>query len=173
MSFILGLQRDEDPSGSFQRYADYIASERHRFPSSALKLVDSDWYFGFNDHRAPHDAWLQDVKISEVRTDNADTLPEVNVRIGLLGAHHDGIIEFEYSGVISYSLQVPDLSSGHCDWRYDEFRLSESGHLIHEIEWCGVMDTGRWLIKARDVVHSWHPFEIAPLHQDSQTKSGI
>ena len=158
MSFILSAQRNADPRGYFDRYAAYIAAERHRFPPSALALMESDWYFGFADHRAPHDAWLQDVRVSETRPDDRDSAPETSIVVRLLGAYHDGVIEFVYSGVVSYSLQMPDLTRGHCDWRYDEFRLSASGQLIHEIEWCGMMDTGRWLIQARDVVHSWHPF---------------
>jgi len=40
-------------------------------------------------------------------------------------------------------------------WRYDEFRLSENGHLLQEIEWA----TGsRWLIEANDVEFNWRPF---------------
>jgi hypothetical protein len=160
MSFILAAQRDHDPAGSFERYAEYLASNRDRFPPSALALIDSDWYFGFEDHRAPHDSWLQDIQISEARPDDADSPPGVTIRIRLLGAYHDGVIELIYPGVESYSLQSPDLTRGHCDWRYDEFRISESGLLIHEIEWSGAMATGRWLIEARDVQHSWHPLEI-------------
>jgi hypothetical protein len=66
MSFILAAQRDRDPVGAFKRYADYVDSNRHRFPPSALALVDSNWYFGVEDHSAPHDSWLQDILISKL-----------------------------------------------------------------------------------------------------------
>ncbi len=42
------------------------------------------------------------------------------------------------------------------DWLYDEFRLSDNGHLLHEIEWA---DGGRWLIEADDIEFDWRPFE--------------
>lgn len=170
MPYILSEQRDADPRGSFESYTAYIETERHRFPCTALALLDSDWYFGFSDHRAPHDAWLEDVRVSESRPADDDSRPETTIHVRLLGAYHDGIIEFIYTGVTSYALQMPDLHRGHCDWRYDEFRVSESGHLIHEIEWCGSMDSGRWLIQARDVTHSWHPFD-APSREEAHTSA--
>lgn len=161
MPYTLSAQRHTDAQGSFDRYRAYIESERHRFPPSALALIDSGWYFGFADHRAPHDSWLDDVRVSEVRSEDEDSQSSTTIRIRLLGAYHDGIIELTYSDVSAYSLDMVDLSQGHCDWRYDEFRVSESGCLIHEIEWCSATDTGRWLITARDVTHSWHPFSPA------------
>jgi hypothetical protein len=47
------------------------------------------------------------------------------------------------------------MVKSHGDWRYDEFRLSKRGHLIHEIEWAGA--PGRadkafsWTIEAADI----------------------
>ncbi len=158
MPYILSDQRDEAPVEAFALYAAYIESERHRFPAGALALLDSDWYFGFSDPRAPHDAWLQSVQVIETRADGSDSSPETNLDIRLLGAFHNGIIQFTYAGVTSYTLNMHDLARGHRDWRYDEFRISESGYLIHEIEWFGPSETGRWLIQARDVTHTWHPF---------------
>ncbi len=173
MSYILSAERDADPQGSFERYTEFIESERHRFPPSAMALIDSDWYFGFSDHRAPHDSWLQDVRVTEARSHDEDLPAETIIYIRLLGAYHDGIIELTYSGVTSYSLQMTDLSRGHCDWRYDEFRISDTGDLIHEIEWCGAMDTGRWLIQARDVTHSWHPIEPTPNSHKTKPEQGM
>jgi len=47
--------------------------------------------------------------------------------------------------------------AGHDDWRYDEFRLADEGHLIHEIEWWGRGEVARWVIEASDVQFSWYP----------------
>lgn len=79
------------------------------------------------------------------------------IRIRLLGAYHDGVIELFYPEVVRYQLNARDVSAGHRDWRYDEFRLSDSGHVIHEIEWASVGESARWLIEARDVHFSWEP----------------
>ena len=44
------------------------------------------------------------------------------------------------------------------DWRYDEFRLSPAGHVLHEIEWAGAPSVeARWLIEASDVQLTTYP----------------
>lgn len=157
MAYILSAQRDQDPRGASQRYLAYVNAERHRFPLPVLELLDSDWYFGFADHRAPHDSSLREILVSEIPSDDPEAPPAIQIRIRLMGPYRDGDIEFIYSGVVSYDVRMVNLARGHCDWRYDEFRLSDSGEVIHEIEWCGAVDTGRWLIQAQSVEHHWHP----------------
>lgn len=159
MPFILSTERDTDCQGAFDRYKDYLESERSRFPSSAYELATSDWYFTSHDHRAPHDAWLDSVTISEVRSETDDSPPTTSILIRLLGAYHDGHIEFSYSGVVAYSMTSLNFERAHSDWRYDEFRVSESGRLVHEIEWWGMRPSARWIIEASDVQHSWHPLD--------------
>jgi hypothetical protein len=81
----------------------------------------------------------------------------------LLGAYHDGHIEITYPKMFSYALQsfMPGKVASHGDWRYDEFRLSERGHLLHEIEWAGAPGAqGKsfsWLIEADDIDFRWTP----------------
>jgi hypothetical protein len=48
----------------------------------------------------------------------------------LLGAYQDLELEFYYPKVFAYSLQGDALERGHGDWRYDEFRLLETGILF-------------------------------------------
>ena len=52
----------------------------------------------------------------------------------MLGAYDDGFIEFYYPSVVRYCLDASDSAEGHRDWRYDEFRVSERGHVIHDHE---------------------------------------
>jgi hypothetical protein len=73
----------------------------------------------------------------------------------LLGAYQDGVVVFGYSRVLAYRLDAWDTSGGHRGWRYDEFRLADSGGVLHEIEWAGLEATSRWLIEAADVQMSW------------------
>ncbi|MBI2836878.1 MAG: hypothetical protein HYX75_01060 [Acidobacteria bacterium] len=81
------------------------------------------------------------------------------ITIKLLGAYHDGTIDFHYPRVFEYKLCSASLTGGHRDWRYAEFRLTDEGRLVHEIEWCGPQDTGRWLIVVSDVECKWTPIE--------------
>lgn len=155
MSFILSSQREVDAIAASQRYRDYLESVRSRFPPSAFALASSDWYFGFADTRAPHDAHLQSVTVSEVSPAEPDAFPIVTIRIRLLSAYK-GVIEFFYPQVFRYSLACSGSHSFHSDWRYDEFRLSDDNHVLHEIEWWHAHESGRWLIESSDVQHQWY-----------------
>ena len=50
--------------------------------------------------------------------------------IQLLGAYHDGHIEFVYPEVhaYAYDMKMITLKKGHGDWRYDEFRPGLLSH---------------------------------------------
>ena len=139
----------------------YLESVRGSMPESAFALASSDWYFSFTDHRCPHDAWLESVTISEPSSGDRHEVRSTSIRIRLLGAYHDGFIEFFYPSVVRYRLDASDCADGHQDWRYDEFRLSESGHVVHEIEWRGLHDDVRWIIESSEVQFQWYPNECA------------
>jgi hypothetical protein len=159
MAFILRGQRESNVAAAFRRYRDYIHSNQKGFPRSAFDLARSDWYFNPQDHRCPHDAWLKNLSISEPATGNRQEIRATSLRIQLLGAFHDGMIELFYPKVFTYVIDSPVSERGLGDWRYDEFRLSENGRLIHEIEWSGFPDghESRWLIEASDIEFQWLP----------------
>ncbi len=159
--FILANQRDSDVEGAFNRYNEYLMKNSHRFPGSALALATSDWYFDFSSHEAPHDSWLEYVQVFESSTGERNELRTTSIRIRLLGAYHDGYIEFYYPAVFEYRFAAGIVEKGHGDWRYDEFRLDEEGRLVHEIEWDPYHGSNTWLIVASDVHHKWLPFTNA------------
>jgi hypothetical protein len=158
MAFILAADgRDKDVAGGFERYQAYLQSVRDVFPPSAFALATSDWYFRFEDPRCPHDAWLESIEIGEHASGSRNQVRGAHLNVRLLGAYHDGHIELHYPRVCSYTLRGNLIHRGHCDWRYDELRLSERGNLIHEIEWCGATDTASWIIEASDIEFRWVP----------------
>jgi hypothetical protein len=146
--FILDRQRRNDVVAAFRAYREYLATEAGRFPRNALALAMADWYFDANDHRSPHDAWLEEAAFLEPSSGARHQDRSTALRVRLLGGYHDKILEFEYPVVLAYTLQTPSAAQGLGDWRYDEFRVSDRGTLIHEIEWSG---GGRWQIEAADV----------------------
>jgi hypothetical protein len=161
MTYILAKERDSDASAAFERYAEYLHAHKTQFPPSAYALTTSDWYFNFQDRRCPHDSWLEAISVCEPSEGKRNEIRASKITVLLLGAFQDGQIEFVYSDVQSYSLSMENLRQGHGDWRYDEFRLSESGKVIHEIEWASFGANGRWLIEASDVIHRWIPKAVA------------
>jgi hypothetical protein len=164
MVFILSNdgRYEDSPDGvrrAFERYHDYLKQNETAFPSGAYQLATSDWFYYPNDHRCPHDAWLESLQMKESSVRKA--LKPCSISIRLLGAYHDGHIEITYPRVFSYSLQcfMPGDVGTHGDWWYDEFRLSERGHLIHEIEWAPQSQNNpfSWTIEASDIDFRWIP----------------
>lgn len=156
--FILGAERGKNPH-SFAAYRAYLHSVQGSFPPSAYKLATSDWYYSLNNRRGPHDAWLQEVRMVEHESPDRHQPRKVEMVVRLLNAHHDHVLQFRYPTVLEYSLQLTYGLWGHRDWRYDEFRLSDDGKLIHEIEWAGPQETGRWLIVSDDVHYDVSPID--------------
>jgi hypothetical protein len=157
MTYVLAAQRSGLPDelrAHYRRYQAYLAAEQERFPAGAYALATAEWYYDCTDHRCPHDAWLEVVELSEPDTGARREQRTLALRVRLLGAYHDGHVEFRYPKVFAYELAAPGGEQGHGDWLYDEFRLTEAGRLLHEIEWA---HGGRWLIEAADVEFVWIP----------------
>jgi hypothetical protein len=156
MAFILSNdERDEDVVKAFEKYRNYIETNKAKLPRSCYELAVSDWYYNFNNHKCPHDAWLENISILEPSDGERNEIRKTQVVVKLLGAYHDGYIELIYKNVASLKINAFNIKAGHSDWRYDEFRLSESGLLLHEIEWSGYRDTANWLIEAEDIEYNW------------------
>lgn len=153
------LDGDGRDKANFDRYRAYIDDNDGAFPPGALALARSEWYFGFHDHRAPHDSRLERAELSETPADPASEWKDrsVSLVVSLRGAFGDGVITMRYPRVFSYDLEGLGAGGGHRDWRYDELRLNGQGQLVHEIEWWGRDATARWIITADDVEHTWTP----------------
>lgn len=157
MAYILSEQRaagHDDVVACFESYRDYLERMRSKFPPRAYELATSTWYYDPRDHRCPHDGWLEEVIVSETGSGERAEVRAVSMRVRLLGAYHDGHIELSYPRVFAYQLGARP-QRGHQGWRYDEFRLTEDGHVLHEVEWWGPAEAGRWLIEASDVHFEW------------------
>jgi hypothetical protein len=155
--FILAEERDEDAAAAFKKYRKYLMSVGDRFPPNAFELATSDWWFNFNDHKCPHDAWLEEAVIDEPSTGERYEIRHTGLRLTLLGAYHDLRIMITYKGVIGLSIDASGLNEGHGDWRYDEFRMTDEGLLVHEIEWSRHTTHSTWIITAEDIEYRSEP----------------
>ncbi|WP_020394444.1 hypothetical protein [Thiolinea disciformis] len=153
MTYILAKdERDKNTSAAFKKYYQYIESIKDFIPLNLYDLINSGWYYDFNDHRSPHDAWLDSLFFQESRKFN--DIKEINLFITLAGAFNDSKLKFSYKNIISLDIKTYNLKDGHGDWRYDEFRLSSSGYLIHEIEWYNYSLTTNWIIEAESIEYT-------------------
>ena len=154
MAYILSAERRGTPgkvSESFARYREYLRTHEDRFPAGVYKLATASWYFDLSDNRSPHDGRLIEMRLTERKVDEDTSESALDLSIRLMNSYNDAEIEFSYTEVVNYALHLRDGDWGHRDWRYDEFRLSEDGHVIHEIEWSGPAETARWEIVASDI----------------------
>jgi len=160
VTFILSAQRDVDArsaTASFARYHEYVAMHRDAFPPGVRGLATSEWYFDSRDHRCPHDSRLLMFGLTEQPHGRQQPNRPPSLRIELEGAYADGHIVLTYPEVFRYECNGGIVGRGHCDWRYDEFRIASHGRLEHEIEWWSMSETARWLIEASDVIFEWAP----------------
>ncbi len=147
--FLLRSETSE-PKG-LPAYREYLLQNKDKFPPALFEWATSDWYYNFNDPRCPHDAWLESFTFKEHASGERDEIRKLGLEIKLLGAYHDLYLTFTYKNIKSYNLEANHLDNGHRDWMLDEYRLSENGLLIHEIEWVGSTKTARWWIECEDI----------------------
>ena len=161
MAYILSAQRERggpETQRLWEEYERYLRLHRSTFPPGAFALATSAWYYDSADHRAPHDAWLEWARLEEPSSGERSEARSLSMRVRLIGAYHDNYLEFFYPLTYAYTFTHDIAESGHGDWRYDEFRISPQGRLIHEIEWAGAAGAeSRWIIEASDVEFSVIP----------------
>ena len=139
-----------------EQYYDYLRSACEKIPTSAREFALADWRMNAEDHRCPHDSWLEDIKIFESSAGERKQHRFSQIEIKLLGAYHDGFLFLSYKNVKKYSLNNNNDSNGHGDWLYDEVRLSENDSVLHEIEFA---NGAIWKIECEDIEFEWMQFE--------------
>jgi len=117
---------------------------------SLRECILSDWYALPEDHRCPHDAWVEAVTISETASGIRHEKRELKIQMRLLGAYHDGTIEFTYNRVANYSLQALKANCGHGDWLRDEVE-ERDGSILHTV----LLANGKIQIEAREIEYKW------------------
>lgn len=146
--------------GKFNSYMNYLISNKDLFPKNAYEFAIAEWHYNPQDHRCPHDSWVESLQIIEKEMPQEDNERGLEIEVCLLGAYHDGNIKIIYKGIKGYTFNlVPDSVfkvKAHGDWIIDEIRLSEQEWLVHEIEfWL----KGKWYIECEDIYYEWLPFE--------------
>lgn len=146
----------EQVGKALSEYREYLSTVRKRLPPSAYDFASAPWHYDYSDHKCPHDSWMESFLIREQSSGDRQQVRETEIAIRLLGAFHDGYVEFSYRGVRSYSalgaMGKPKI--GHGDWLIDEVRLSDNNLVLHEI----LFSSGsRWVIESHDIQFHWIP----------------
>ena len=149
------MSNSTEVASAFRRYAEYLDEKRDQMPRDAYEFASATWHYDPEDHRCPHDSWVEQLSVREPSAGERSEVRHIDISVRLLGAYQDVWIDLVYTDVKDYSLQLTraDSSSdiGHGDWLVDELRLSESGLVIHEV----VFSTGaRWFIECRNICYN-------------------
>jgi len=115
-----------------KEYENHLKNIAPRLPDVTRSFVLTAWYRDPKSHDCPHDAWLIECSL---KTD-IDDRQTSNLRLVLLGAYHDRVLILDYCKVTELTLDfadVPELMMG--DWLHDEFDVTGSGLVSHEIQW--------------------------------------
>ena len=142
-----------------KNYFAYVEDNRARFPQKAYELAASAWRHDFSDHRAFHDSWVESFRFLDSSLPNSGGGRANDLELVLLGAYHDGRIRIRYSNVHSAQLFLSDARDGPIEIYRDEIRLSETGLVLHEIEF---LARDNWIIECDDIEQQWEPFSDVP-----------
>lgn len=129
---------NESELGSKQCRA-YLASISEGLTANVKAFALQDWYYDPNDHRCPHDSWLEQLTVDESAKGERKEKRCIAIRLRLLAPYHDGEILFTYENVRRYDFDAladfksPPYGVGHGDFLQDEIRLLHDGLIEHQI----------------------------------------
>jgi hypothetical protein len=140
----------------YQEYRAYLDSIANNLPVAAREFALADWRLNPNDHKCPHDSWVEYLKLFESASGERRENRLLQIEVRLLGAYHDGYLDLSYKNVRNYSFVTLNPQQNHGDWLWDEIRLSENSFVLHEIEF---RNGAEWLIECEDVGFEWNPIK--------------
>ena len=114
----------------WREYSEYIKSHRGTLSQSLYEFALATWHYDPNDHRSLHDSWLLEVSITSPIESRLGTQ---SVKIGLLGAYHDCVINLNYDQVASWT--IARSPTDYLEWDCDEFIIRPDGLIEHAIRW--------------------------------------
>jgi hypothetical protein len=141
----------------YEDYRQYLDSISEDLPISARAFALADWRLDPQNHKCPHDSWVESLSIFEVSSGERQQNRITEIVVKLLGAYHDGYLQLNYKNTLNYSLSKSGSDKSHGDWMYDEVRLSENGLVLHEIEFS---NETAWIIECEDIEFTWTPIEL-------------
>jgi hypothetical protein len=170
VSFLIRLPPDvsvAEQRARFRDYRHYLDAQRKRMPVRAWEFAAAEWHYNPDDHRCPHDAWVNRLEVVELAGGDRHQNRTLEIRVELLGAYHDGRIRLVYPGVTRYSFYLPwdprsgAPAAGHGDWLVDEVSRSDSSRadrlvVLHEVAFA---NGSVWTIESDDIHYDWLPDE--------------
>ena len=142
----------------FERYSSFIDSIRDQIAPHVYAFAANPCHFDLSSRSSLHDAWLENLSISESASGERSENRRTEISMRFLGPFHDRRIHLLYTGVTRYSFSSPPHydepryeHTTHGDLYTHEVRLGDEGRLIHEL--C-FENKAQFLIECLDFTHS-------------------
>jgi hypothetical protein len=125
MKYIVDL-----PSGGWDlgNYFLHLNNAKEKLPAEVFSFASDTRNYDLESHQSLHDAWLENLKITEPASGDRSEIRTIEIECRFLGPYHDLFINLKYSGVSSFSFLTPEVTG--------EEKFSTVGHgdlLMHEI----------------------------------------
>jgi hypothetical protein len=148
------LQPDASGAWQFDPYFVYLGTIRECFAEHVYAFASDRAHYALDSPRSLHDAWLEELTLTEVTPSKSPQDRTTQLTLRLLGPMHDRIHVLHYHGVRGYRLEAGMTARGHGDVLVHEVRLNELGVLIHEILFAS---GARIVIECADLRYEEHP----------------
>jgi hypothetical protein len=96
---------------------------------------------------------VESITISEPSYGEHHQVRGLEIRVRLLGAYHDGNIEFTYKRVLRYLIGAIPERAAHGDWLEDDVDVKEDASLVHRVKFTN----GSLKIEAEEIEYKWIP----------------
>ncbi len=133
----------------FDKYFQYLKSIQGQLPENVFSFAANVEHYDLSSHSSLHDAWLENIDIREIGQGERHEQRQTEIKLCLLGAFHDRHIYLTYKDVQKYCLSAAGALTGHGDLLVHEVQLSDSGSLIHELQF----EKGNIQIECKDILH--------------------
>lgn len=141
----------------FKGYLRYLDSIQARLPAHVFAFAADPSHYDLQSRSSLHDAWLQSLTIGETAQGERREVRRTEIRLSLLGPHHDRHIHLHYTGVEAYAFQSPArygepryTHTAHGDLLTHAVWVNSTGLLVHDI----VFERGTTLrIECTDIQH--------------------
>lgn len=153
MQYIL---HDASDGIDFDRYAAYLETVRAWIPLHVYAFASNVQHFDWMSTSSLHDAWLEELSVSEIASGKRHEVRRAQIEIRLLGPFHDRKIHLLYEGVTSYRWSLPSGNgapryehTAHGDLYTHEVCLAANGRLTHEL----LFERGTFFVECANIKH--------------------
>lgn len=80
-------------SESFEQYRNFLLSIKEQTPVAAYEFAAASWHYDHEDHRCPHDRWVESPLVHEPSSGSRQEKRDLEIDVRLFAAFHDAYLD--------------------------------------------------------------------------------